>query len=124
VPQSPTLSLTGDYDADGEWGAATQAKICCLEYGAPYLNLGFSLASRIQLSSPNVMDALISAEVCNIATVALVMMFIAGFVRFPPRFVPIILCPSSRDALFPRKCVQMRGADARIFCSLSLSFSL
>jgi hypothetical protein len=83
VPQGGALALSGDYAADGEWSASTLAKLCCLEYGAPYLNLGFSLASRVKLSSPNVMSALLSPEICNIATVALVMMFIAGFVRAP-----------------------------------------
>ena len=80
VAQGSTVPLLGDYVAEGSWAAATLDKICCMDYGAPYLSLGFSLASRTLVAPPGVMNTLLSPEVCNIATVAATMMFIMGWV--------------------------------------------
>jgi ABC-type amino acid transport substrate-binding protein len=71
--------LMGDYKEDGEWSDITLNKLCCLDYGAPYMSLGFSLASRTTNAPPSVMTTLLSPEVCNIATVAATMMFIVGW---------------------------------------------
>ena len=80
VPIGSTTPLLGDYEADGAWADSTLDKVCCLDYGAPYMSLGFSLASRTLIAPPSVMATLLSPEVCNIATVAATMMFIVGWV--------------------------------------------
>ena len=80
IAPNTNVPLLGDYVADGSWSDATLAKICCLDYGAPYLSQGFALASRTLVAPPGVLEALLSPEVCNIATVAATITIIIGWV--------------------------------------------
>ena len=63
----------GDYAVDG-YDEATLETVCCLEYGAPYLSSGFALVSRVTTAPFDVTSALFNADVCNAATVIIVMM--------------------------------------------------
>ena len=80
IAPNANVPLLGDYVADGTWSDATLAKICCLDYGAPYLSQGFALASRTLVAPPGVLQTLLSPEVCNIATVAATITVIVGWV--------------------------------------------
>jgi hypothetical protein len=71
----------GDYSEGlfpfGDYGVAN--KIQCLQFGAPYVTSGFSLLSLVTAEPFNVMTALFSPDVCNAATVILIIACSAGF---------------------------------------------
>jgi hypothetical protein len=54
-------------------------KVTCLQFGSPYVTSGFSLLSIVNAQPFNVMTALFSPDVCNAATVILIITCSAGF---------------------------------------------
>ena len=75
----------GDYAAGGIPGKGLQANgsaanlLGCLNYGAPYVTSGFALLSLVAPSPFNVLSSLFNSDVCNVATVIVIIACSAGF---------------------------------------------
>ena len=81
----------GDYANGGIPGKGPQATLNntvngtasnllgCLNYGAPYVTSGFALMSLVAPSPFNVLSSLFNSDVCNVATVIVIIACSAGF---------------------------------------------
>jgi ABC-type amino acid transport substrate-binding protein len=81
----------GDYAAGGIPGKGLQATLngtvngtaanllSCLNYGAPYVTQGFALLSLVSPSPFDVLSSLFNSDVCNVATVIVIIACSAGF---------------------------------------------
>ena len=58
---------------------ARQDQICCIEYGVPYFQSGFSLLSLAQPLPTSVVEAIVNVEVLNAGTPVVVALFSYGF---------------------------------------------
>ena len=77
-PLPPFAAPEGDYSAGG-FDDVTLSTLCCLEYGAPYLSSGFAVLSRPVTAPFDVASALFNPDVCNAATVIVIMAIVAGW---------------------------------------------
>ena len=78
-PSAPFPPPQGDY-SDGGFDEATVNAVCCLEFGVPYLSTGFALLSKPITAPFDVTSALFNPDVCNAATVIVIMAIAAGWV--------------------------------------------
>ena len=78
-PLPPFAPPTGDYSETG-FDEVSLSTLCCLEYGAPYLSTGFALLSKPVTAPFDVVSALFNPDVCNVATVIVIMAIAAGWV--------------------------------------------
>ena len=78
-PAPPFPPPQGDYAETG-FDEQSLASICCLEYSSAYMSSGFALVSKLSVAPFDVMSALFNADVCNAATVIVVMMNAVGWV--------------------------------------------
>ena len=78
-PVPPFAPPEGDYSVSG-FDDITLSTLCCLEYGAPYLSSGFAVLSKPTTAPFDVTSALFNPDVCNVATVIVIMAIAAGWV--------------------------------------------
>ena len=78
-PAPPFPAPEGDY-SNGGFDEATINSVCCLEFGVPYLSTGFALLSKPTTAPFDVTSALFNPDVCNAATVIVILAIAAGWV--------------------------------------------
>ena len=77
--------MPGDYANGGIPGKGNVANgsavnlLACLNFGSPYVTAGFALLSNVKPSPFDVLSSLLNADVCNVATVIVIMACSAGF---------------------------------------------